>query len=451
MFSRTVPIYAALLLSTAACATGFSAAGVSPEDIPRLERTVAEDSTDATAWTRLGVAYGMTDRADAARQALERAVTFPEAPAAAWAHLGTWREETDDLEGAADAYRSYLAAGGGSAEAAVESRLAAVNRELLAQRAREALATEEALTDEPADPATVGVLPLVVEGPEEYLPLGVGLADLLTTDLSITDRLSVVERAQMNALVEEMKLALGGFTDEASAARAGRLLRAGRLVQGRIAITEEDGQARVNALVLNATEETTVGEATEGGPLEALMDLEIRLALQIYRELGVELTEAERARLEEKPTRNLLAFLAYSEGLQLMDQGAYDAAADRFEAARAHDPGFNAARQAEQRAREIAGATTETVSEAATIELGELAMGPGLDTPEETALEQLVNSAVPAGVSTTATGGDEGSTPGETTTPENTETTAGTGVGQVVQVPIVLVRPRPSLIFWRIP
>ncbi len=452
MLSRSAPIGLLLCLSASACATGFSAADLSPADIPALESAVAADSMDAEAWARLGVAYGMAEREVEALRSLERAVTLPDAPAAAWAHLGSWRETADDLEGAAVAYRRYLEAGGGSAEEEARSRLAVVEHELMARRAREALAMESALTDEPPDPATVGVLPLTVEGPEEYQALGVGLAELLTTDLSLTDRLNVVERAQLSALVQEMKLALGGFTDDDSAARAGRLVRAGRVVQGQVAITTDGEDARLSALIVDAAESLAAGEAEESGALAALMDLEVQLALQIYRELGVELTASERARLEEKPTRNLQAFLAYSEGLQLLDQGAYEAAAGRFDAATSLDPGFSAAQQAALRAQGVARSTSRSVSQAATPEIAPAPV-PAFDADATiaSAMEQLANATMPAGVTTTATGGGTTSTGSESTTVETTETTAGTGVGEVVTIPIVLVRPRPSIVFWRIP
>ena len=453
MSSRTISTFLALCLAVSACGTGFTAEGVSPAEIPALEQAVARDSMDTETWTRLGAAYGAAERPADALEALERAVALPGAPAAAWAHLGTWREETGDIEGAAEAYRRYLETGeGGAATDAVQGRLAVVEREILKMRARQALATESALTDEPADPATVGVLPLTVEGPEEYQALGVGLAELLTTDLSITDRLDVVERAQLGALVDEMKLALGGFTGPESAARAGRLVRAGRLIQGQLAITEEDGRARVNALILDSEEAETSGQAEEAGPLETLMDLEVQLALEIYRELGVELTAAERARLEERPTRNLQAFLAYSEGLQLLDQGSYEAAAGRFDAATSLDPGFSAARQAALRVQGVARSSTETVSQAAAAELAPpAAEATTASSVTSTALEQLVNTTVPSGPTTTATGGGSGSTGSQGTTVETTETTVGTGVGEGIVVPIILVRPSPYVWFWRIP
>lgn len=448
MPSRTNPVLPGLFLLVSACAGGLEPATVTPEQIPALEARVRAQPSAGDAWTLLGMAYGAAERAHDARQALERAVTLPEFPAAAWAQLGVWREEASDLEGARSAYREYLRSGG-PASSEVEARLGRVERELLSARARAAIAREAELAGEPADPRTVAVLPLTVDGPAQYAPLGVGLADLLTTDLSVTGRLSVLERAQLAALLDETRLALAGFTDAGSAARVGRLMRAGRLIQGRIAIAQEGGETQLLALVVDANDPSSPGEALERGALETLMDMEVQLALEIYRQLGVQLTAAERARLEQKPTRNLQAFLAYSEGLQLLDAGDFGGAAARFEAAAGMDPGFDAATSAAERARRIGAVTPADVRRSAMTELVQVAGG---GPAEEGALDAMVDAAVPAGTGATATGAGSGSGSTQTTSVENTETTAGTGLSQVVRIPIILTRPQPLLLFpMRIP
>ena len=457
MRSRAIPLLMGAALALCGCSVGLGAGSVSPDEIPELQRVVSEEPANASAWARLGAAYGAAERPYDARRALERAAELPGTPVAAWAHLGSWREEAGDLDGAAEAYRRYLAEGGEEAADAVEARLTVVEQRLLARRARAALAREAAISGAAPDPGTVGVMPLAVEGPEQYRPLGTGLAELLTTDLSLTDRLEVLERAQLSALVEEMKLALGGYTEPGSAARVGRLLRAGRLVQGRVAVADTGGDTRVTALVVDAADVEAGGEVTESGVLDQLMEIEVRLALAIYRQLGIELTDTEIARLEEKPTRNLQAFLAFSEGLELMDVGMFTAAADRFDAAVSLDPGFSAARDAADRARRAGATGTAQVTEAAT---GGLAVEAGAGDAEEVAsgsavagastLEAMVDAAVPAGAAALETGSSVSLTSTVATTVEATETTAGTGVGQLVRIPIILTRPLP-LVLWRIP
>ena len=457
MRSRPVPVVVSVALALGACSAGLGTGSVSPDEIPALQRVVSEAPANASAWTRLGVAYGVAGQPYDARQALERAADLPGTPVTAWAHLGSWREEAGDLDGAAEAYRRYLAEGGEEAADAVRARLTVVGQRLLARRARAALAREAAISGETPDPGTVGVMPLTVEGPEQYRPLGSGVAELLTTDLSLTDRLEVLERAQLSALVEEMKLALGGYTDPGSAARVGLLLRAGRLVQGEIAIADTGGATRVRAMVVNAPEAEAAGEVTESGVLDQLMEIEVRLALEIYRQLGIELTDTEIARLEEKPTRNLQAFLAYSEGLELMDVGAFAAAAGRFDAAASLDPGFSAAREAAERARRAGTTATSQVTDEAAgglaVDLGDrdvAAVTSASAPPGGSTLESMVDAVVPAGATALETGSTVPVTSTVSSTVETTETTAGTGVGQLVRIPIILTRPSP-FILRRIP
>jgi hypothetical protein len=55
------------------------------------------------------------------------------------------------------------------------------------------------------------------------------------------------------------------------------------------------------------------------------------------------LTTAERHAIEERPTRSLQAFLAYSKGLRLEDEGKYQEASRSFGEAARLDPSFGAA------------------------------------------------------------------------------------------------------------
>jgi hypothetical protein len=79
-------------------------------------------------------------------------------------------------------------------------------------------------------------------------------------------------------------------------------------------------------------------------PLASIFDAEKSLAYRLFEELGVTLTPAERAAVEQRPTANLTAFLAYSRGVRDEAFGQYAAAAANFRAAVTADPSFGAAR-----------------------------------------------------------------------------------------------------------
>src|SRR4030043_1238135 len=73
---------------------------------------------------------------------------------------------------------------------------------------------------------------------KEYDWLSKGLADMLITDISNSNQIQVVERENLEKLMNEVKLALAGFTDEKQAAHVGRLLNASKLIYGSYIVME---------------------------------------------------------------------------------------------------------------------------------------------------------------------------------------------------------------------
>ncbi|HEX7939376.1 MAG TPA: CsgG/HfaB family protein, partial [Gemmatimonadaceae bacterium] len=188
-------------------------------------------------------------------------------------------------------------------------------------------------------PTTVAVMPLHFVGPDTTLqPLERGLAELITTDLSKSDQLVVVERARLMALLNEINLQQSGATDSTTNVRAGKLIQAGRIVSGQI--LQSPDRLRVDAAIVNTTTSLVSGGATNENKLEQVFSIEKAIVLQLFDSLGVKLTVAQRKELDDRPTRSLPAFLAYSRGLALEDQGRYDDAAHMYQDAFRMDPSF---------------------------------------------------------------------------------------------------------------
>jgi len=444
-------LFALLAAALAGCAGMGAIQEVTPEEIPRLEELRQDQPENGEVLVRLGAAYRAAGRTDDATVVLSDATRLDEPPVSAWAVLGTMAEDRGDYAAAIVAYERYLESGGPAAED-VRNRLALVRRERLVTAARRALAREEQLSAAAPEPATVAVMTLVVDGPPEYEPLGRGLAEMLTTDLSITQRLQVLERARLQALIDEMSLGLAGYTDPNTAARAGRLLRAATIVQGRVAVPDdpEAEETSLEALVVDAVDPEEPRSTDQAGALQSLMDMEARLALALHRELGIQLTAAEESRILERPTDNFQAFLAFSRGLSSLDAGDFSNAASQFRRATSLDPGFQAAADAATAAESMARAPS--VSAMTTRALS--GVGPEPPQPQEPAtfagVEVMVDQTLPAGAgAATQTAAPPGTPPTSNPPAENTETTAGTGVKVVRTVPIILVRPSPLLIPWR--
>jgi TolB-like protein len=193
--------------------------------------------------------------------------------------------------------------------------------------------------------------------------IGRGLADLMITDLRKKRDLTIVERDHIQALLDEIALGQSDRVDVTTAARSGRLLQAGRVVQGNVAIGAQN-TLTINEQVVNVATSVPTAAPVSSGTLDGLFDLEKRTVLSVIDGLGFQLTAAERNAIQVKPTQNVQAFLAYSRGLVAQDAGRLDEATSFFDNARALDPHFGAATQHAADAHAAlqgAGITTATI------------------------------------------------------------------------------------------
>jgi tetratricopeptide (TPR) repeat protein len=350
-----------------ALSLGACASGASGRSITRLEATQRAEPGSFAANRALGVAYYKAGRYSDARQALETAAGLDPNDGTTALYLGLASEELGDLAAAKRAYASYLAVGRVSrVRMQLRSRLTALTRRELAADAKRIVAEEQSLASTPGSPTTVAVLPLRFRGSDSTLrPLERGLAELLTTDLARSSQLTVLERVRIQAVLDELALQQSGRTDSTTNVRAGRLLRAGQIVQGSI-LQLDASQLRVDAAVVDVPT-TQVRGVTEGSDqLEELFALEKRIALGLFDQLGVTLTVAERNAVEQRPTRSLAAFLAYSRGLAAEDAGRYEDASRFYRDAARLDPGFGAATE---RSREASSLLTATRQSTRAVEL----------------------------------------------------------------------------------
>ena len=342
---RLAPIL--VVLGSSACAAGLPDVG--PADIPRLQQEVAASPGDTDLRVQLGMAQFEAGEYETARTTLRGAVDAGNESGPAFLYLGMANEELQDWSGARDAYTRYLTEGSSSeAMTEVRKRLTLIGRNLLRAQAQQALAQEAQIAGS-ADvtPRSVAVLPLEFNSDREDLePLVYALSDMMTTDFAVSNALVVLERAQIQALLDEMALTSSGYAEPATGARAGRMLRAEHVFQGVLTtLGQEDIQT--DADVLNIPNTSSAGQLTESATLELLFDMEKQIVIRTIREvLGVELTPAEEQAILENRMDNVLAFLAYGRGLREIDRGNYDAAQAEFALSMSLDPSSFASRDA---------------------------------------------------------------------------------------------------------
>lgn len=351
------------LVALVACAGACATIGTSgPEAIARLEHERSANPRSEIVLRSLGIAYYKTGRLPDARVALGRALELDRRDGTAALYLGLTAEAQNDIPAARRAYASYVQYGRTSrVRHELEARLAALQRREIETTAQAEVRDEQRLAGTPGAANVVAVLPLTFSGADTSLkPLERGFAELLTTDLARSSSLTVVERLRLQAVLDELEIQRTGATDSATNVRAGRILQAGRLVQG--SILQQGQDVRVDAAVIDVPTTRLAGATNDDRALDQLLTLEKNIALGVFQQLGVTLTTAERNAVEQRPTRSLAAFVAYSRGLLLEDEGQFERAETFFDDAVRLDPGFAAARAKSEEVRQIAAGNLLTTT-----------------------------------------------------------------------------------------
>lgn len=381
-FRRLVVLPALVLLT--GCATGRAPVEAPPpSQISDLEARVEASPSDVDTAVRLAAAYRNADRPEDARRVLEDAVARRPGHGPAHLMLGLTYEDLGRFGEARRVYERFLERGeAGPVAATVRDRMALVRRGELAAAVDSMVSRESELADRrPSDRTVVAVFPFLYRGADTtYAPLSRALAAFLTTDLSRTDRLTVLERARVQMLLDELDLAESRYVDRRTGARSGRMLGARTLVQG--LLEGEAASLHVESSAVDAAEPSAGarGLVSTETPVDRIFEVESRIALAVYRDLGIELTPAQRDRVTRQPTASLQAFLAFGRGLMAEDDGRFREAARHYERARQIDPDFEAAAVRQTEVTSIAAATGVSTSAASRVALGAVSPPPATAT-----------------------------------------------------------------------
>ena len=196
------------------------------------------------------------------------------------------------------------------------------------------------------DRGAIAVPPFRWSGEDPRLTaLGFAIADLLITDLSRSSQLQLVERARLGDVLREIDLAGAGRVDSASAPRVGQLIGARRLILGSVD-TLPNGEFRVGVRVADVATGLLEQALDARAPATDLLEAEKVIAFRLFEALGITLTPAERAAVEdERPAASLAALTAYGEAVQSEYAGNRRLAYDQFLRAGGLSPGFSLPRE----------------------------------------------------------------------------------------------------------
>jgi len=343
------------VILAAGCGGGPPPGQPAPENLPALEAELSRNPRDAGLATRVGIGYYDAKQYERARDVLQSALALGEQNYPARVYLGLTYEELGQLDSARAQYTKAASQTTDSRrQGEIQDRLTLLTQKELRAQARDAIAHEATLSSQPATENAVAVFPFRYVGRnEELAPIGRGLTHLMITDLAKVSRLRLLEREQVQALVDEMALTDAGRVDPATGARSGRILRAARVLQGSVQDVPGRTQIRLDAAMVNSANASVVASGSASDQLQQLFSLEKQVVLALVQQMGISLSPAEQRALTERPTADLQAFLAFSRGLEAEDRGDWPAAEAGFSAAVARDPNFRAAKDKQQTAQRV--------------------------------------------------------------------------------------------------
>lgn len=190
----------------------------------------------------------------------------------------------------------------------------------------------------------------------DYDGLGKGIADFLVTELAANPGIRVVERAQVQKLVDEQKLVAGSQVDRATAVRIGRLIGAQHVIFGGY-MADAKGNFRIDARAVGV--EQGVVEYTERvqdqadnvmgliGTLAAKLAAGMHLPAAPMPERGAAGAAVALAGGPRDMTRLPMKYaVMYGRALDLADRGETARAVELFGAVLTEFPDFAPAKRA---------------------------------------------------------------------------------------------------------
>jgi len=295
----------------------------------------------------LGILFYEQGKFPTAQRVLEKAMAMDSTDGRSLLYMGATYEALAQYDRAIQTVRLFNRVSRFSEErAAIEAKLDELMQKKMTADAQQALSQEAMLDTRALSDSTVAVLYFTNLGDKRGLdPLQKGLAEMLITDLSKVPGIHVVERLRLNSMMQEMQLNQASLVDAATAPRLGRLLGASKIINGSF-IDLSGRDLRIQAGLTATAGDAPSRNLQVQGAFTGLFELEKEMVFDLVDRMGISLTQAQRDDIGRIPTENILAFVAYSKGIDLEDRGLFDQAQTQYQRALSLDPSFNAVAQA---------------------------------------------------------------------------------------------------------
>lgn len=168
---------------------------------------------------------------------------------------------------------------------------------------------------------------------ETYDALGRGLASMTLTELTAYPSARIVERAQLQQILQEQNLGREGRVDSMSLVRIGQLIGARYMVTG--VLVNIRNNLRIDTRIFDAQTGAVLQTESVRGRMDDIFDIIPRLAQMLIHD--IHLPPLERRAMEEfrqaNPAPPTRAVMAYSRAVLYADRGDTQRAVEQYKAA----------------------------------------------------------------------------------------------------------------------
>jgi len=185
------------------------------------------------------------------------------------------------------------------------------------------------------------------QGKEDFEALERGIAGMMISELSQNPAARVVERQEIQRLVDEQNLGAQGRVDPQTAAKLGKLVGARYMVMG--TFVDFYGDFRVDVRLINTETGEVVKTESERMQRDHMFDIIRNIAARLMKDAN--LPALQRQASDQRMGRQVPteALTYYSRALLYSDHGQKDKAVEMFNRALAIFPGYAEAEEGLQR------------------------------------------------------------------------------------------------------
>jgi len=364
---RKIVIILSLLFLFVGCSQSLYVQGRKFLDEGRYDEAIDEfyaqlkvNPKSAEAWRELGIAFYEKGDLIKADDALRQANNI-KPDARANLYIGLIYEKQGDYGRAVDAYIASLnLRPNRKTEKMIRLHLDQLVSKKIKHEAELAIRNEKSIDVDTIPENTVAIVSFdASQLPPDLAPIGMGLAEFTSIDLSKILSLNVVDRLKIDVIINELKLGSSKYADPTYAPRMGRLLGSRRIITGSV-LSGRENNIRLDGAIVNTVDGSTERTDPSEGNLTGFFRIQKDFVFKIIDSLGIDLTLEERDAIREVPTESFLAFMAFSRGLKYQSQGMNQEAQKEFQTALSEDHNFHQAAMQSQKTSSIIEGGSET-------------------------------------------------------------------------------------------